>query len=242
MPGLSSTSGTGPPELLGWSQGAAIAQEVALARPDLVAAGALTATYGRQNTCDRLVREAWAALDGGDEALEPVRLALLLLTGYPPQALGEDSFVAAVVEGARQWFTEAERVPEARRRSGAFICAYQDRLSALVSITVPCLVMGFALEPTPSLPGRGRSPRPSQTAATKSCQTPATRRRPPDAGHQPRTGDRPRLEVPRRRGQPMSALGVTAGPVPLDDPSAIGTGVTAMSGHALPSGAHSAKA
>jgi pimeloyl-ACP methyl ester carboxylesterase len=33
--------GTGPVRLLGWSQGAAIAQEVALARPDLVVAAAL---------------------------------------------------------------------------------------------------------------------------------------------------------------------------------------------------------
>lgn len=138
--------GRGPVRLLGWSQGAAIAQEVALARPDLVAAAALIATYGRQNSFDRLVQQAWAALDGGGETLDPLRLALLLLTSYPPQALGEDSFVASVFEGVRQWSTGAERVPEARQRSVAFISAYQDRLSALASITVPCLVMGFALD------------------------------------------------------------------------------------------------
>lgn len=166
--------GHGAARLLGWSQGAAIAQEVALARPDLVAAGALIATYGRQNTFDRLVRAAWAALDGGDEALEPVRLALLLLTGYPPQALGEDSFVAAVVEGARQWSTGAERVPEARRRSEAFICANQDRLSALASITVPCLVMGFALD-ADTFVGRARE----VAQAIPDCRYEEL----PDAGH-----------------------------------------------------------
>lgn len=52
-----------PVRLLGWSQGAAIAQETALLRPDLVAAAALIATYGRQNIMDRILQDAWRALD-----------------------------------------------------------------------------------------------------------------------------------------------------------------------------------
>lgn len=92
-----------PVRLLGWSQGAAIAQEVALLRPDLVAAAALVASYGRQNTFDRILQCAWRVLDGSGTDYDPVRLALLALTSYPPQLLGDDSFVDPRVDAMREW-------------------------------------------------------------------------------------------------------------------------------------------
>jgi len=134
---------TEPVRLLGWSQGAAIAQEVALLRPDLVAAAALIASYGRQNTMDRVLQDAWLALDTAGEELNPVRLAMLLLTSYPPPLLGDDSFVDPLLDGIRQWSAKPAQAPEPRQRSAEFIAAYQDRLVALGAITVPCLVMGF---------------------------------------------------------------------------------------------------
>jgi pimeloyl-ACP methyl ester carboxylesterase len=134
----------GPVRLLGWSQGAAIAQETALLRPDLVTSAALIATYGRQNIMDRILQDAWQALDAAGPALDPARAALLLLTSYPPQQLGDDRRAGKLAAGAARRAARRTGDAEPRQRSAAFIAAYQDRLTALAAITVPCLVMGFA--------------------------------------------------------------------------------------------------
>ncbi|HEX6452165.1 MAG TPA: alpha/beta hydrolase [Trebonia sp.] len=134
----------GPVRLLGWSQGAAIAQETALLRPDLVTAAALIATYGRQNIMDRILQDAWQALDAAGPALDPARVALLLLTSHPPQQLGDDSHAAKLAAGAARQAAGPTVDAEPSQRSAAFIAAYQDRLNALAAVTVPCLVMGFA--------------------------------------------------------------------------------------------------
>jgi pimeloyl-ACP methyl ester carboxylesterase len=105
---------TEPVRLLGWSQGAAIAQELALLRPDLVAGAALLAAYGRQNSIDRLLQDAWAALDAGGSELDPVRQVLLLLTSYPAQLLGDDASADRLIAGART--SAANRRP--MRRDG----------------------------------------------------------------------------------------------------------------------------
>jgi pimeloyl-ACP methyl ester carboxylesterase len=166
--------GRGPDRLLGWSQGAAIAQEVALARPDVVAAAALIATYGRQNSFDRLAQQAWAALEGGGETLDPLRLALLLLTSYPPHALGEDSFVASASRGCGSGLPG----PSGSLRPGGY-----RRPSSPPTRTAsrrwprsrcPASWWASPSTPTPSLPGRGRWPRPSRAAATRSCPMLAT--------------------------------------------------------------------
>lgn len=133
-----------PVRLLGWSQGAAIAQETALLRPDLVTAAALIATYGRQNIMDRILQDAWQALDAVGPVLDPARTALLLLTSYPPQQLGDDSHAAKLAAGAARQAASRAGNAEPSQRSAAFIAAYQDRLTALATVTVPCLVMGFA--------------------------------------------------------------------------------------------------
>jgi pimeloyl-ACP methyl ester carboxylesterase len=88
------------------------------------------------------LQEAWAALDGAEEPLEPVRLALLLLTSFPAQALGDDA-VGNLTHGAREWTARRASSSEPRQRSAHFIARYEDRLAALAKITVPCLVMGF---------------------------------------------------------------------------------------------------
>jgi pimeloyl-ACP methyl ester carboxylesterase len=137
---------TEPVRLLGWSQGAAIAQEVALLRPDLVAGAALVAGYGRQNSVDRVVQDAWAILDAGGPELDPVRQALLLLTSYPAELLGEDASAAPLIASACSWAAKSAAGEEARRRSASFIVGYQDRLADLVRIQVPCLVVGFRLD------------------------------------------------------------------------------------------------
>jgi len=135
--------GTEPVRLLGWSQGAAIAQEVALLRPDRVVAAALIAGYGRQNTMDRLLQQSTRTLETAGPEFDPVRLVLLLLTSYPPKVLGDDAFLDALLPGIRQWSAGTCSVSEAQARSRAFIDAYQERLDALTGMHVPCMIMGF---------------------------------------------------------------------------------------------------
>lgn len=128
-----------PVALVGWSQGAAIAQEVALIAEGRVRAAVLIATYGRQNAIDRVLQQAWAALPDKDD--DPMRLALSFLSSFPPDRLADDQFVERMVELQAEWAGQPD--PAARRRSATFISSYQDRLPGLASIRVPCLVMGF---------------------------------------------------------------------------------------------------
>src|SRR3954469_7477570 len=108
--------GVEPVRLLGWSQGAAIPQEVALLRPDLVACAALIAGYGRQNDIDRVLQAARARLDVAGADFDPVRLALLLLSSYPPELLGDDPSAAPLIAGAQSWGTSLSSNNEARQR------------------------------------------------------------------------------------------------------------------------------
>lgn len=141
---LISHLGVGPAFLVGWSQGAAIAQEVALRHPDLVAAAALIAGYARRNAFDLVLADAWAALDEAGPELDPVRLALLFLTSHPVPELGDDTFVEPLLAGMRRW--SARGPSDARDRSKAFLRAYEDRRPELATLRVPCLVMGFELD------------------------------------------------------------------------------------------------
>jgi pimeloyl-ACP methyl ester carboxylesterase len=83
-----------PVALVGWSQGAAIAQEVALAAPEAVNCAALLATYGRQNEIDKTLQQSWDRLAHGEDDLDSLRLAMALLTAFPPERLADDNFVA----------------------------------------------------------------------------------------------------------------------------------------------------
>lgn len=128
-----------PVALVSWSQGAAIAQEVALAADDIVGAAGLIATYGRQNAIDRVLQQAWAALPDGEN--DPLRLAMGFLTSFPPDLLADDRFVERMCDQQPEWAGQPDT--EARLRAASFISTYQDRLPALENVRVPCLVMGF---------------------------------------------------------------------------------------------------
>lgn len=128
-----------PVALVGWSQGAAIAQEVALAAEDTVGAAVLIATYGRQNAIDRVLQQAWAALPDRED--DPLRLAMGFLSSFPPDRLADDHFVERMCDLQPEWAGQPD--PDARRRAASFISTYQNRLSALEDIQVPCLVIGF---------------------------------------------------------------------------------------------------
>lgn len=131
-----------PVSLVGWSQGAAIAQEVALEAKDRIQAAALLATYGRQNEIDKLLQRSWDHLaeDGSDD----LRATLRLLTAFPADRLSEDEFIRSLMSPEMEWSVKPD--PDLRRRAATFIETYQDRLSALSALRIPCLVMGFELD------------------------------------------------------------------------------------------------
>lgn len=133
-----------PVALIGWSQGAALAQEVALAVPDRVTSAALLATYGRQNEIDTILQAGWHLLAAGGAELDPLRLAMSLLTAFPPEQLAQDDFVARMRSIRQEWAGQPDG--DRRRRSAGFIASYQDRLQHLSALRVPCLVMGFGLD------------------------------------------------------------------------------------------------
>lgn len=117
------------------------------AKSRLVACAALAAGSGRQNSVDRLLQDAWAVLDAGGPELDPVRQALLLLTSYPAQSLGDDAAADSLIAGVRLWAGRpSPDNNDARCRSAAFIAAYQERLADLARLRVPCLVVGFELD------------------------------------------------------------------------------------------------
>jgi pimeloyl-ACP methyl ester carboxylesterase len=204
--------GTEPVRLLGWSQGAAIAQEVALLRPDRVAAAALIASYGRPNTIARVLQEAWRCLDAAGPELDPIRSAMLLLTSYPAAALGDDAFLESLLPGVRQWSAGTGTVPESRQRSRAFIQNYQDRLGALAGVRVPCLVMGFA--------GRrylcGLRPRSGRHHPEQQIYR-GTRRRTPHARHRSGPRDRTRPAVFRRHRDRVGTRPLSDAERPAED-------------------------
>jgi len=133
-----------PVSLVGWSLGATIAQEVTLALPEYVSCAALLAPYGRQSEIDRVLQQCWQVLGEDSDALDPVRLALGLLTAFPATKLADDEFVAHMRRIQPQWSGRAH--PTKRRLAAEYIAGYQDRLTAISQISRPCLVMGFELD------------------------------------------------------------------------------------------------
>jgi pimeloyl-ACP methyl ester carboxylesterase len=112
--------------------------------PRHVTCAALLATYGRQNEIDAVLQAGWDLLAAGGAELDPLRLAMSLLTAFPPEELARDDFVARMRSRRQEWAGRPDR--RRRRRSAGFIASYQDRLRPLSPLRVPCLVMGFGLD------------------------------------------------------------------------------------------------
>ncbi len=133
-----------PVALVGWSQGAAIAQEAARAADGRVRCAALLATYARQNEIDKILQRCWNLLATRPDDLNTVRLALGLLTAFPPEKLADDRFVQHMRMIQSDWAGRPDL--EAKRRAATFISTYQGRLPELAELTAPCLIMGFELD------------------------------------------------------------------------------------------------
>lgn len=143
---LIETLDTGPVTMIGYSMGALVTQELALARPDLLRGVALLGTLGRKDVMRRALFDAsLEALRSGHRfpKLDAVTRALQL---FAPTRLDDDRWAQAYLDLAL-----ARNDPDPDVQTGLLgqqeaTAAYDHRLDALSAITVPTLVMGFELD------------------------------------------------------------------------------------------------
>ncbi len=123
------------------SMGSYIAQELMLARPDLVRQAALMATRGRHDRARDFFRTAERDFANSGVQLPPSYEAKLrLLDGFSPKTLNDDRAVGDWIDTFTMWPTTT--TPGVR---GQFrIAPEESRLTAYRAITTPVLVIGFA--------------------------------------------------------------------------------------------------
>lgn len=129
--------------VIGFSQGACIAQELALQRPDRVSVAVLVATVGRRSAMLDLFQEAYETLlDLGSP--EAPMAALQLLFMFPPALLSDDAQVEAVRASMKAMLGNFGK--EDLARNFAIEKRYDQRVPALESVRVPSLVIAFELD------------------------------------------------------------------------------------------------
>nr|BFD94165.1 alpha/beta fold hydrolase [Kitasatospora sp. Xyl93] len=128
----------GPCRLVGTSMGAMIAQEVALARPDLVRCAVLLATRARSDATRRMMVAAERALTASGITLPPkyeaVRTVLEMLS---PTTLNDDATATGWLD-----IFELTAGQSAPGQQGADVAG--DRRDALRAIGVPCRAIAFS--------------------------------------------------------------------------------------------------
>jgi pimeloyl-ACP methyl ester carboxylesterase len=132
--------------LWGWSMGAIIIQELALARPDLAGRIVLMGTVGRETAFLRMF------VNAGSDALAPgvagganMRTVMFALGLGTPSMLANDAAVAAL--------TADPSPPELALRAAR--ASFDSHLDAYTAITAPTLVVAFELDLlTPAVLGR----------------------------------------------------------------------------------------
>ncbi|MFB9832650.1 alpha/beta fold hydrolase [Actinoallomurus acaciae] len=130
-----------PALVAGTSLGARIAQELALACPDLLGGIALLAAHGRLDPVQRALSRGEAELIRAGVELPPeYAAAVTALHNLSPATLADP-------RGAQDWLELFELYPPSRS-AGALaqiaLCEFADRVPAYRDITVPTLVVGFA--------------------------------------------------------------------------------------------------
>jgi pimeloyl-ACP methyl ester carboxylesterase len=133
--------GAAPARIVGVSMGAYIAQELMVARPELVTAAVLMATRGRLDKARQSFHKAEDELYGSGIALPPAYEAKVrILESFSRKTINDDAAVA-------DWFTmfstwPVQRTPGLRAQLG--VSPKNNRLPAYRSIAAPVLVMGFS--------------------------------------------------------------------------------------------------
>jgi pimeloyl-ACP methyl ester carboxylesterase len=131
----------GPVRVVGVSMGSYIAQELMLARPDLVSAAVLMATRGREDRTREFFSAAeYEFLQAGVELPPKFEAKLRLLESFSPKTLNDETAVRDWIEMFTMWPTKSTP----GLRSQLRIRPETNRLPAYRNITAPALVIGFA--------------------------------------------------------------------------------------------------
>jgi pimeloyl-ACP methyl ester carboxylesterase len=130
-----------PVRIVGVSMGSFIAQELMLARPELVSHAVLLATRGRHDRTREFFREAERDFVRSGIDLPPTYAAKLrLLESFSPKTLNDDQSVGDWIDTFSMW--PSKLTPGIRAQYG--VAPQRDRLPAYRSIATPVLVIGFA--------------------------------------------------------------------------------------------------
>jgi pimeloyl-ACP methyl ester carboxylesterase len=130
-----------PVRLVAASMGSYIAQELMLARPDLVSQAALMATRGRHDRAREFFRTAERDFTDADVHLpRSYEAKIRLLEGFSPRTLNDDMAVQDWIDTFMMWPTKST----SGTRAQYGIAPENDRLPAYRAITTPVLVIGFA--------------------------------------------------------------------------------------------------
>jgi pimeloyl-ACP methyl ester carboxylesterase len=132
---------TGPVRVVGASMGSFIAQELMLARPELVSQAVLMATRGRHDRTRDFFRTAERALaESGAKLPAEYSAKVRLLESFSPKTLDNDQAAGDWIDMFTGWPTRA--TPGLRRQLE--IVPEGNRLAAYQGIAAPTLVIGFA--------------------------------------------------------------------------------------------------
>ncbi|CAM4423118.1 Putative non-heme bromoperoxidase BpoC [Mycobacterium basiliense] len=130
-----------PVRIVGVSMGSFIAQELMLARPELVRAAALMATRGRLDRARQFFHDAEAELyDSGAQLPPTYDVKDRLLENFSRKTLNDDAAIADWIAMFSMW--PIKQTPGLRCQLD--ISPQTSRLSAYRSIAAPVLVIGFS--------------------------------------------------------------------------------------------------
>ncbi len=130
-----------PARIVAASMGAYLAQELMVARPELVSAAVLMATRGRHDRAREFFRSAERELlESGIQLPAAYDAKVRLLESFSPKTLNDDAMVRDWADMFTMWPTRP--TPGLRCQTG--IGPTENRLPAYRSITAPTLVIGFA--------------------------------------------------------------------------------------------------
>jgi pimeloyl-ACP methyl ester carboxylesterase len=129
-----------PAHIVAVSMGAFIAQELMVARPELVRSAVLMATRGRQDRSRDFFRAAEIELaESGIELPAAYEAKVRLLESFSPKTLNDDVAVRDWIDMFTMWPTK----PTPGLKTQLSIAPEGNRLAAYRSITAPVLVIGF---------------------------------------------------------------------------------------------------
>jgi pimeloyl-ACP methyl ester carboxylesterase len=130
-----------PVRIVAVSMGAYIAQELMVARPELVREAVLMATRGRQDRTREFFRTAeWELISSRVRLPANYDAKMRLLESFSPKTLNDDAKVGDWIDMFTMWPTKQTAGVQTQLAIGPT----DTRLPAYRSITAPVLVIGFA--------------------------------------------------------------------------------------------------